>query len=260
MIAERAAAALCVERAGKAYARDGLRKPALEDVSLDVAPGEFCSIVGPSGCGKSTLLMLIAGLYPPSSGAIRVDGELVDRPLDGVGIVFQRDVLLEWRTVLANVLLPTEVKRLPVAAYREHALALLEVVGLRDYADAYPHQLSGGMRQRVAICRALLHPPRLLLMDEPFGSLDALTREKLNLDLLRITQQMRQTVVFITHSIDEAVLLSDQVVVMTSSPGRVFRTLRVAFDAPRGDHTRRDPRYIDYVAGVRDAFHALGVI
>jgi len=241
VIAERTAAALHVERACKSYVRDGVRAAALDEVSLDVRPGEFCSIVGPSGCGKSTLLMLIAGLYPAGSGTIAVDGVPVHGPLDGVGIVFQRDVLLEWRTVLANVLLPTEVKRLPVAAYREQALALLELVGLREYADCYPYQLSGGMRQRVAICRALLHPPRLLLMDEPFGALDALTREKLNLDLLRITAQMQQTVLFITHSIDEAVLLSDQVVVMTASPGRVFRSLRVELDGPRDAATRLNP-------------------
>jgi NitT/TauT family transport system ATP-binding protein len=158
------------------------------------------------------------------------------------------------------VLLPVEVKRLPRKTYREKALELLELVNLRAVADCYPEQLSGGMRQRVAICRALIHDPPLLLMDEPFGALDALTREKLNLDLVRITATLRQTVVFVTHSIDEAVLLSDQVVVMTASPGRVFRTVPIAFDAPRSSETRSHPAYHRYVSQIREAFHALGVL
>ena len=258
--AARGASSLTIAGLGKSYVRNGQATPALEDVSLELAPGEFCSIVGPSGCGKSTLLMLVAGLYTPTSGSIRVDGVGVTRPLARVGMVFQRDVLLEWRTVLDNVLLPVEVKRLPKHEYRGKALDLLELVNLRAFADCYPEQLSGGMRQRVAICRALIHDPPLLLMDEPFGALDALTREKLNLDLIRLTAEVRQTVVFVTHSIEEAVLMSDRIVVMTASPGRVFHTTQVAFDQPRSIDTRTDPRYLEHVKEIRDAFHRMGVI
>jgi NitT/TauT family transport system ATP-binding protein len=264
MIAEptavRHASSIALTAVGKSYVRNGRAIPAVDDVSLDVAPGEFWSIVGPSGCGKSTLLMMIAGLYTPTSGSVRVDGAEVQRPLANVGMVFQRDVLLEWRTVLGNVMLPIEVKRLPKPVYREKALALLDLVNLRAFADSYPEQLSGGMRQRVAICRALIHDPPLLLMDEPFGALDALTREKLNLDLIRLTAETRQTVVFVTHSIEEAVLISDRIVVMTASPGRIFHTLQVAFDGPRSIETRAEPRFVEYVKEIRDAFHRLGII
>jgi NitT/TauT family transport system ATP-binding protein len=258
--AARAASSIQVAGVSKSYLRDGRMMPAVENASLRVAPGEFCSLVGPSGCGKSTLLMMIAGLYPPTGGEIRVDERIVRGPVGDVGMVFQKDVLLEWRTVLDNVLLPIEVKRLPRKAYREKALGLLELVNLRGYAESYPDQLSGGMRQRVAICRALIHDPALLLMDEPFGALDALTREKLNLDLIALTAATRQTVVFVTHSIDEAVLMSDQIVVMTASPGRIFRTVRVAFEAPRSIATRAEPAFQGYVTEIRDAFHALGII
>ncbi len=264
MIAEsapaRGASSVGIGGVSKSYVRNGHLMPAISDVSLELAPGEFCSIVGPSGCGKSTLLMMIAGLYLPTSGSISVDGARVTRPLDSVGMVFQRDVLLEWRTVLDNVLLPVEVKRRPKQSYRVKALALLDLVGLRAFAHCYPEQLSGGMRQRVAICRALIHDPPLLLMDEPFGALDALTREKLNLDLMRLTAETRQTVVFVTHSIDEAVLMSDRIVVMTASPGRIFHTLQVAFNGPRSIDTRAEPRYVEQVKEVRDAFHRMGVI
>jgi NitT/TauT family transport system ATP-binding protein len=256
----RSASSISVVDVSKSYPRNGRMMPAVERASLQVAPGEFCSLVGPSGCGKSTLLMMIAGLYTPTEGEIRVDESVVGAPVRDVGMVFQKDVLLEWRTVIDNVLLPIEVKRLPRKAYREKALGLLELVNLRAYADSYPDQLSGGMRQRVAICRALIHDPALLLMDEPFGALDALTREKLNLDLIALTAATRQTVVFVTHSIDEAVLMSDQIVVMTTSPGRVFRTVRVAFASPRNLETRAEPAFQAYVTEIREAFHALGVI
>ncbi|HTJ25330.1 MAG TPA: ABC transporter ATP-binding protein [Candidatus Limnocylindria bacterium] len=260
MIAAARAGAISVVDVCKSYVREGRERPAVDHASLEIAPGTFCSLVGPSGCGKSTLLMMIAGLYTPTSGTIRVDDAPVSGPVPGVGMVFQKDVLLEWRTVIDNVLLPIEVKHLPLKAYREKALALLDLVNLRGYADSYPEQLSGGMRQRVAICRALIHDPALLLMDEPFGALDALTREKLNLDLIALTAQRGQTVVFVTHSIDEAVLMSDQIVVMTTSPGRVFRTLPVSFDGPRTMETRAEPRFLHYVTEIREAFHALGII
>ena len=244
----------------KSYRRGGISRPAVERVSFDVRPGEFCSILGPSGCGKSTLLMMIAGLYPVTSGLIAVDGQTVTGPLANVGMVFQRDVLLEWRSVLDNVLLPIEVKRLPLGSCRGRALELLDLVNLREYAAAYPEQLSGGMRQRVAICRALIHEPPLLLMDEPFGALDALTREKINLDLLRLVGARAQSVVFVTHSIEEAVLMSDQIVVMTASPGTVLLIMRIEFDGPRSQKTRANPRFQEYVTEIREALHSLGVI
>jgi NitT/TauT family transport system ATP-binding protein len=244
----------------KSYQRGGVLRPAVERVSFDVHPGEFCSILGPSGCGKSTLLMMIAGLYPVTSGLIAVDGQPVTGPLGNVGMVFQRDVLLEWRSVLDNVLLPIEVKRLPISSYRERALELLDLVSLREYAGAYPEQLSGGMRQRVAICRALVHEPPLLLMDEPFGALDALTREKINLDLLRLVGARAQSVVFVTHSIEEAVLMSDQIVVMTASPGTVLRIMRIQLEGARSLETRANPRFQEYVTEIREALHSLGVI
>jgi NitT/TauT family transport system ATP-binding protein len=244
----------------KSYQRGGVLRPAVERVSFDVRPGEFCSILGPSGCGKSTLLMMIAGLYPLTSGLIAVDGQPVTGPLGNVGMVFQRDVLLEWRSVLDNVLLPIEVKRLPISSYRERALELLDLVSLREYAAAYPEQLSGGMRQRVAICRALVHEPPLLLMDEPFGALDALTREKINLDLLRLVGARAQSVVFVTHSIEEAVLMSDQIVVMTASPGTVLRIVRIELEGARSLETRSNPRFQKYVTEIREALHSLGVI
>lgn len=233
---------------------------AVDDVSLEIAAGEFCSIVGPSGCGKSTLMMMFAGLYQRSSGTIAVNGKSVDKPLVGVGMVFQRDVLLEWRSVLDNVLLPIEVMKLSKKDYRERALELLDLVGLRDFADNYPDQLSGGMRQRVSICRALVHDPPLLLMDEPFGALDSLTRERMNVDIVRLTASRKQTVVFVTHSIDEAVFMSDRIVVMTTRPARVYQSLTIDLDKPRTIETRSDPRYGRYVADVRSEFHAMGVI
>jgi NitT/TauT family transport system ATP-binding protein len=255
-----ASAAIQLVDVCKSYRRDGSLQPAVERIGFDVRPGEFCSLIGPSGCGKSTLLMMIAGLYPVTSGSIAVDGKPVTGPLSDVGMVFQRDVLLEWRSVLDNVLLPIEVKRLPLRDFRERALSLLQLVNLREYANAYPEQLSGGMRQRVAICRALVHEPRLLLMDEPFGALDALTRERLNLDLLRLVEARAQSVVFVTHGIEEAVLMSDQIVVMTASPGRVLRVMKVSFDGPRTLATRSEPRFQAYVTEIREALHSLGVL
>jgi NitT/TauT family transport system ATP-binding protein len=233
---------------------------AVDRVSLDVAPGRFCSVLGPSGCGKSTLLMLIAGLYRSSSGQVFVDEAPVDRPYAGLGMVFQRDVLLDWRTVLDNVLLPIEVQRRSKRAHRARALALLDLAGLRAFAGAYPEQLSGGMRQRVALCRALMHDPPLLLMDEPFGALDALTREQLNLDVMRLIAEIGKTVVFVTHSIDEAVLMSDQVVVLTPRPARVARTLVVDLPKPRTLETRAQPRFHQLVDEIRAELHAMGVI
>jgi NitT/TauT family transport system ATP-binding protein len=233
---------------------------ALDHVSLDAAPGEFVSVLGPSGCGKSTLLMLAAGLIAPSSGEIRIAGEPLVRARADTSVVFQRDVLLDWRSVLDNVLLPVEIKRLDRGRYRARADELLKLVGLTGFESKYPSELSGGMRQRVAICRALVQEPRLLLMDEPFGALDALTREQMSLDLQRMWDAARNSVVFITHSIEEAVFLSDRVVVMSPRPGRIVETLPVALSRPRGAHTRTEPGFSGLVERIRDVFRVQGVL
>jgi len=243
---------------GKVY--PGPRRPvvALLPTSIEIAENEFVSIVGPSGCGKSTLLKIIGGLLAPSEGEVRIDGAPVTEPPDGVGIVFQAPTLLPWRTVLGNILLPAEARGLPRTQIKPVARELINLVGLDGFADYYPQQLSGGMQQRVAISRALLLDPRLLLMDEPFGALDAMTREEMNLELQRIWEQRRKTVVFITHSIDEAVFLSDRVVVMTPRPGRVREVLRMDLDRPRPLHVREHPRFVEYVGRIRDLIFAKG--
>jgi len=233
---------------------------ALGEIDLDIAAGEFVSIVGPSGCGKSTMLMLVSGLIPATTGTITVGGTPVKGAVGRAGIVFQRDVLLDWRTVLGNVMLPVEIKKLDRELSLKKARDLLRSVGLAEFEEKYPAELSGGMRQRVAICRALVQDPGLLLMDEPFGALDALTREQMNLDLQRIWLRDRNTVIFITHSIEEAVLLADRVVVMTSRPGRVADILTVDLPRPRGAHTRSEKAFVDCVERIRRHFMALGVL
>jgi NitT/TauT family transport system ATP-binding protein len=233
---------------------------ALDRVSFEVRAGEFLSIVGPSGCGKSTLAMLIAGLYPITSGAITVDGMQVDRPQTNLGIVFQNPVLLAWRRALGNVLLQLEMRGLDPAAYRERALLLLASVGLQGFEQKYPHELSGGMRQRVAICRALIHDPPLLLMDEPFGALDALTRDQMTLDMQRVWGKGHKTVLFITHSIAEAVFLSDRIIVMTPRPGRIDTVLMVDLPRPRPLAVREDPRFARLARAIRERFLAHGVL
>ena len=233
---------------------------ALSEIELAIGAGEFVSIVGPSGCGKSTLLMLISGLIPATSGRIVVGGAPVTGAVGDVAIVFQRDVLLDWRTVIGNVLLPVEIKKLDPVSHRRKAHDLLRSVGLEEFEEKYPGELSGGMRQRVSICRALVQDPGLLLMDEPFGALAALTREQMNLDLQRMWQRDRNTVLFITHSIEEAVLLSDRVVVMSSRPGRIADIVVNELPRPRGAHTRSEPRFVEHVERIRRHFLALGVL
>ena len=251
-----------VELAGvaKTYRRRGVETHALASVDLAIREGEFLAIVGPSGCGKSTLLRLVAGLHLASAGEVRIGGRVVDRPQTDLGIVFQSPVLLDWRTALANVLVQVELRGLDPSAYRERALELLDQVGLRDFADRYPHELSGGMRQRVAIARALIHDAPLLLMDEPFGALDALTREQMRLDLEALWLATRKTVLFITHSVDEAVLLADRVVVMTPRPGRIERVLDIGIARPRGLAARRDAAFAEATQQITDLFLARGVL
>ncbi len=226
---------------------------AIRDVNLAVGAGEFLSLVGPSGCGKSTLLRIIADLLPPTSGRVRVNGKSARQArLDrDYGIVFQAPVLYDWRTVTGNVQLPLEVMGCPKEQRDALIQEMLELVGLSEFKDHYPRQLSGGMQQRVAIARALVFRPSILLMDEPFGALDELTRERLNHELLRIWAQTGVTVVFVTHHIAEAVFLSDRVAVMTPRPGRIARVVEVRLPRPRDEVTREMPEYYWLLGQVR---------
>ena len=230
---------------------------ALSDVSLTVAPGEFVSLIGPSGCGKSTLLRLIADLDTPTSGDIAVFGKTARRARidQEYGIAFQQAGLLPWRTVTANIELPLELHGVGKAKRAARAKELIGLVGLSDFADHYPDQLSGGMQQRVAIARSIAEQPRLLLMDEPFGALDEMTREHMQLELVRITAETGAAVVFVTHSIPEAVFLSDRVVVMSPRPGRITDILVTDLGAERGDALRESPEYFERVTAVREALH-----
>ncbi|MEV7994729.1 ABC transporter ATP-binding protein [Streptomyces sp. NPDC086077] len=229
---------------------------ALERVSLDVAPGEFVAIVGPSGCGKSTLLKLVAGLLRPSTGEVRLAGEQVRGPRHDIGYVFQRAALLEWRSARRNILLQAEMRRMPGATARRRVEELIAMTGLGGFEDAYPHELSGGMQQRVALCRALLHEPPVLLMDEPFGALDALTREQMNMELNRIWRETGTTVLLVTHSISEACYLADRVVVMSPRPGTITETITVGLPAERDyTETMGRPEFREATSRIR---HLLG--
>jgi NitT/TauT family transport system ATP-binding protein len=231
--------------------RAGEQVEALGGVSFEVNQNEFVTIVGPSGCGKSTLLKLVAGVIAPSTGEILVDGRRVAGPQADLGMVFQNPVLLRWKNVLDNVLFPAVILGLDRHEAHTRALALLHLVGLQGFERKYPRELSGGMQQRVAICRALLFRPSILLMDEPFGALDAMTREELSVELLRIWQEEVKTVLFVTHSIPEAVLLGHRVVVITRRPGRVAAVVPVELPAPRDLAMSARPDFQNYVAAIR---------
>ena len=249
-----------VSAAHMVFDREGSQVEALRDVILEIAAGRFCSVLGPSGCGKSTLLMLVAGLYQPTAGTILINGEPLHGCYTDCGIVFQVDVLLPWLNVLDNVMLPVRVKRLPKDASLERAKQLLDRVGLSGFESRFPHELSGGMRQRTALCRALVHEPAVLLMDEPFGALDALTRERMQMDLSRLWASNLKTVLFITHDIAEAVLLSDEVAVMSPRPGRILRRFPVDLPQPRSTEVLRTPEFHHIVEEIRDLFRDSGVL
>ena len=234
---------------------------ALTGVDLEVGAGEFVSLIGPSGCGKSTLLRLIADLDAPTSGALEIFGKPARsaRIDQDYGIAFQQAGLLPWRTVAANIALPLELRRRPKAEREARTAELVELVGLTEFTDRYPDQLSGGMQQRVAIARALASRPRLLLMDEPFGALDEMTRERLQSELARIAAETGAAVVFVTHSIPEAVFLSDRVVVMSPRPGRITTILTTGLGPARDEALRETPEYFAHVTAVREALHGTPV-
>jgi NitT/TauT family transport system ATP-binding protein len=259
--AERNAVHVAVKNLEKVYRLPkGDAVIALRQIDLDIRRSEFIGVVGPSGCGKSTLLKCIAGITGISQGRIEVDGAAVAEPPDHMAIVFQRDILLDWRTVLDNILLPIEFKRQRKTDWTGKASELLHLIGLAGYEHRHPWELSGGQRQRVAICRALIQDPRLLLMDEPFGALDALTRDDLNLELQRLWMATKKTVLFITHSISEAVLLSDRVVVMAANPGRIIEIIPVDLPRPRTLDSRETPEFGRYAKHIRGRFEELGVL
>ena len=242
--------AICnVEQLSKQFVQRGKPVLALDSIDVTIEPGEFVAIVGASGCGKTTLLNIMAGLIEPSGGKLK-RAPHVERK-GGIGMVFQSPVLLPWRSVVDNVVAPAEILGLPMKSARERAGELLQKVGLTGFETALPYQLSGGMQQRVSICRALLSDPPLLLMDEPFGALDSLTRERMNLELQRIWTDGSKTVVLVTHSIEEAVFLSDRIIVMTPRPGRIAEVLVNELARPRTVETYEEPLFAEYCGTIR---------
>jgi len=233
---------------------------ALRDVSFGIGKGEFVSLLGPSGCGKTTLMMILVGLINADAGEARIEGHRVRAPFTDVGIVFQSPELLEWRTALENILLQIEIRRLPVRNFTIRARELLARVGLDGFEDKFPFELSGGMKQRVALCRALVHDPKILLMDEPFGALDALTRDQMNLDLQRIWLEKRKTVAFVTHSIDEAVFLSDRIIVMTPRPGTIAEIISIDLPRPRTLDVKDTTEFNAFTGHIRKRFLDLVVL
>jgi NitT/TauT family transport system ATP-binding protein len=233
---------------------------ALSDINFTVRRGEFISVVGPSGCGKTTLLKILAGLSPKTEGTVRIAGRDVTKPIPEVGMVFQAPTLLPWRTIFENVMVPAQIQKLDANKHRKRAQELLEMVGLTGFEKKYPYELSGGMQQRAGICRALVHDPAVLLMDEPFGALDAMTREYMNVELLRIWRESGQTAVLVTHSIPEAVFLSDRVIVLSPRPGRIAEVIDIDLERPRELNVMSSDRAGVYVERIRRHFNAAGVI
>src|SRR5438105_1942546 len=254
----RSADVIHVKGLGKEYGTPRGTVLALDGIDFNVREGEFVAIVGPSGCGKSTLLKILAGLLPATRGQVRLRDVPITGPRRDIGMVFQSPVLFPWRTVLDNVLLPVDVQRLGRDRSRSRALDLLALVGLSGFEHRYPWELSGGMQQRVAITRALVHNPAMLLMDEPFGALDAMTRDQMNLELQRIWLERKKTVLFITHSIPEAVFLADRVLVMTPRPGRLLDDVRVGLPRPRSLDVMNTPEFGRHVHHIRALFNVKG--
>jgi NitT/TauT family transport system ATP-binding protein len=256
---QRRGASIALRGVTKTFAGRRADHHALGPVDITVGPGEFVSIIGPSGCGKSTTMLIAAGLLPPSAGHVEIGGTRLDRPLTDVGIVFQDHLLLDFRTAIDNVMLRQQIRGLDRRATRERALALFRRLGLEGAEDRYPRQLSGGMRQRVSIVRALVHEPSILLMDEPFGALDAITRTQLRHDLETLWLETRKSVLFITHSIEEAIGLSDRVLVMSRSPGRVVEEIAIDLPRPRPVQLGHSPEQVAYADRIYAIFEKLGV-
>lgn len=250
--------AVTIRDVSKTYkSRSGETINAISTISFDAKEGDFVCIVGPSGCGKSTLLRIIGGLALATSGTVQVYGKNVTAPIKDVGFVFQSSLLMQWRNVLDNVLLPIELLHKSKSEFKNRAVELLATVGLQGFEKKFPRELSGGMQQRVAIARALMHDPSLLLMDEPFGALDEMTRDQMGVELLRITEGVKKTVVFVTHSIPEAVLLGDRIIALSHRPAEVKTNLEIKLNRPRGGATRLDKDFGYYCQMVRDS---LGIL
>jgi NitT/TauT family transport system ATP-binding protein len=261
--AEKQGTIVSFDNISKTYGEGEEAVTALIDIDLDIGRGEFVSIVGPSGCGKTTLLHMTSGIIEPTENEIRVNGTSVQSPEhdhQSVGLVFQQPVLLEWRTVMRNVLLPVEIMIEndtidgDMDYYRERAEELIELVGIEGFGDVYPRELSGGMQQRVSICRSLIYNPEILLMDEPFGALDALTRDQMNREILRIWRDTQKTILFVTHDLEEAIYLSDRVVVLSSRPGEVQDVIDIDLERPRKDDVRADPKFQELVTDAYEYF------
>jgi NitT/TauT family transport system ATP-binding protein len=252
-------AAICAQGISKSFGSPDDPIVALSSIDLTIKDGEFIAIVGPSGCGKSTFLRIVAGISRPTTGTVTTPKGIVAAPLTDVGIVFQSPVLLDWRNILDNVLIQFELRGMRAKDYNERARSLLGAVGLGDFLGRYPRELSGGMRQRAAIARAVVHNPSLLLMDEPFGALDALTREQMRVDLEALWLRSQKTVLFVTHGIDEAVLLADRVVVMSPRPGRIEQVIEVDIPRPRGLDARRNPTFLKITEEITNIFLSRGV-
>jgi NitT/TauT family transport system ATP-binding protein len=244
---------------GKVYESKAGPVEACGEIDLAIRRSEFVAVVGPSGCGKTTILKMIAGLQPYTTGTITIDGKRIDGPHTDLGIVFQDAILLDWRNVLENVMLQVDIRGLDRVTYEPVARHLLEITGLTGFEKHKPYELSGGMRQRASICRALVHDPPLLLMDEPFGALDALTREQISMDIQRVWMEKRKTALFITHSIPEAVLLADRVVVMSPRPGRIVEIIDIDLPRPRRID-QLPPVFTEYTNRIRAIFKARGVL
>ncbi|WP_245615166.1 ABC transporter ATP-binding protein [Muricoccus aerilatus] len=252
---------LRISQVAKTYAaKDGSSVQALTAIDLDIREGEFVTVVGPSGCGKSTLLKILAGLLPRSAGEVTIQGRPLAGPNPALGVVFQAPVLLPWLTILENVMLPAKVQKLDPALARARARELLSMAELDGFENRYPSELSGGMQQRAGICRALVHDPSILLMDEPFGALDAMTRETMNEELQRIWSEKRKTVLLVTHSIPEAIYLADRIVVMAPRPGHIVEVVEVDLPRPRTLDMQNTPEFGRYVRRLRAHFRAGGMV
>ncbi len=251
---------ISLQSVGKTYATSTGAVNAVEAATFDLARGETLALLGPSGCGKSTLLLMIAGLLSPSSGSVTIDGQTIAGPRADLGVVFQRDLLLDWRTALGNVLLPFDLIGERPEPHVQRARALFERVGLAGFEDKRPYELSGGMRQRVAICRALIQDPNILLLDEPFAALDAFTREQMQLDVQRLSVDKPRTTILVTHEIPEAVFMADKIAVMTARPSRIHDIIGIDLPRPRTMKIRESAEFGRYVTHIHGLFTSLGVL